>query len=104
MEIPENERAIIGEDLNGHVGRRRCGEERVHGQWSVGVAVAYDLTIVNTYFRKGEGHLITYKRGDRVSQIDYILCQRKYLQEMRNCKVINGKSVAQQHRLVVADC
>ncbi|KAG8234797.1 hypothetical protein J437_LFUL006630 [Ladona fulva] len=31
MEIPENERVIVGVDLNGHVGRRRCGEERVHG-------------------------------------------------------------------------
>ncbi|KAG8235719.1 hypothetical protein J437_LFUL016354 [Ladona fulva] len=67
-------------------------------------AVAYDLTIVNTCFRKGEGHLITYKSGDRVSQIDYILCWRKYLQEMRNCKVINGESLTKQHRLVVADC
>ncbi|KAG8229954.1 hypothetical protein J437_LFUL008527, partial [Ladona fulva] len=36
MEIPENERVIVGEDLNGHVGRRRCGEERAHGRWSVG--------------------------------------------------------------------
>ncbi|KAG8225450.1 hypothetical protein J437_LFUL004451 [Ladona fulva] len=115
MEIPENERVIIGADLNGHVGRRRCGEERADGRWSVGErnreeerimehAVAYDLTIVNTCFRKGEEHLITYKSGDRVSQIDYILCRRKYLQEMRNCKVINGESVTQQHRLVVADC
>ncbi|KAG8235651.1 hypothetical protein J437_LFUL013643 [Ladona fulva] len=115
MEIPENERVNVGADLNGHVGRRRCGEERAHGRWGVGErngegerimehAVAYDLTIVNTCFRKGEGHLITYKSGDRVSQIDYILCRRKYLQEMRNCKVINGESVMRQHRLVVADC
>ncbi|KAG8238007.1 hypothetical protein J437_LFUL017796 [Ladona fulva] len=76
MEIPENERVIVGADLNGHVGRKRCGEERVHGRWSVGEgeritehAVACDLTIVNTCFRKGEGHLITYKSGDRASQI-----------------------------------
>ncbi|KAG8239950.1 hypothetical protein J437_LFUL019506 [Ladona fulva] len=74
MEIPENERVIVGADFNGHVGRRRCGEERAHGRWSVGErngegerimehAMAYDLTIVNTCFRKGEGHLITCKRS-----------------------------------------
>ncbi|KAG8235812.1 hypothetical protein J437_LFUL014751 [Ladona fulva] len=51
MEIPENERIIVGADLNGH--------KKVHGRWSVGerngegdrimeYAVAYDLTIVNT--------------------------------------------------------
>ncbi|KAG8234965.1 hypothetical protein J437_LFUL010309, partial [Ladona fulva] len=56
MEIPENERVIVGADFNGHVGRRRCGEERAHGRWSVGErngegerimehAMAYDLTI-----------------------------------------------------------
>ncbi|XP_068234155.1 uncharacterized protein [Palaemon carinicauda] len=31
-------------------------------------------------------------------------CVRDHLMEVRNCKVINGESVAVQHRLVVIDC
>ncbi|KAG8235166.1 hypothetical protein J437_LFUL015206 [Ladona fulva] len=33
--IPEEERVFVGADLNGHVEKRRSGEERVHGDWSV---------------------------------------------------------------------
>ena len=112
--IPEGEKVIVGGDLNGHVGVNREGIERVHGGWGVGerneegervvdFAVAFDLAICNTFFQKRNAHLITYKSGGRESQIDYILCRRHHLKEIKNCKVINGESVAPQHRVVCVD-
>ncbi|KAG8231543.1 hypothetical protein J437_LFUL008085 [Ladona fulva] len=74
------------------------------GERIVEHAVAYDLAIANTWYRKRVSHLMTYKSGRNISQIDYIVYHRIHLKEVRNCKVINGESVAPQHRLLVADC
>ena len=78
--IPEGERVIVRGDLNGHVGISREAIERIHGGWGVGekneegervtdVAMAFDLSIVNTFFEKRPNHLVTYKSGGRQSQI-----------------------------------
>ena len=61
-------------------------------------AMAFDLLIVSTFFEKRPNHLVTYKSGGRESQIDFLMCRRQQLNEVNNCKVINGKSVAAQHR------
>ena len=113
-EIPAEERMIIGGDMNGHIGSNRLGIERVHGGWGVGVSnaegerlidcsVAFDLAIINTWFEKGVNQYITYKSGERESQIDFLMCRRTNLKEVKNCKVINGECVAAQHRMVVTD-
>ncbi|XP_068213433.1 uncharacterized protein [Palaemon carinicauda] len=60
--------------------------------------------MINTLFEKKINRLITYSSGGRESQIDKLLCKKDHLTEVRNCKVINGESVAAQHRLVVIDC
>ncbi|KAG8223660.1 hypothetical protein J437_LFUL001767 [Ladona fulva] len=97
--IPEEERVLVGADLNGQVRKRGSGEERVRGDWGdkergaegeriVEHAVANDFAI----------------SGRNICQIDYIMCRRKHLKEVRNCKVINGENVAPQHRLLVAGC
>ena len=112
--IPEGERVIVGGDLNGHVGISREAIERIHGGWGVGekneegervtdFAMAFDLSIVNTFFEKRPKHLVTYKSGGRQSQIDFLMCRRQQLNEVKNCKVINGESVAAQHRVLVLD-
>ncbi|XP_046988751.1 uncharacterized protein LOC124594424 [Schistocerca americana] len=112
--IPENERVIVGGDLNGHVGGRKGGEERWHGGWGYGerneegkkiveFEVAFDLVITNTYFQRKREKLITYRSGENKSQIDYILCIRKNSGEVRNTKVIYGEGIATQHKLTVAD-
>ena len=46
---------------------------------------------------------MTYKSGGRESQIDFLMCRRQQLYEVKNCKVINGESVAAQHRELVLD-
>jgi len=71
--ILQNEGLLIGGDFNGHIKSRGEGYEMVHGGLGYGVrnsgelsildfAVAYDLSIVNSYFRKREEHLVTFLR------------------------------------------
>jgi exonuclease III len=110
--IPGNEKAIIGGDLNGHVGTDRRGLERWHGGWGYGeknaegqrileFMIAQDMALINTYFKKEENKLVTYSSGGRSSQIDFIACRRRDLKEIQDCAVINGEEVASQHRLVL---
>ena len=112
--IPEGERVIVGGYLNGHVGISREAIERIHGGWGVGeknkegervtyFAMAFDLSIANTFFEKRPNHLVTYKSGGRESQIDFLMCIREHLNEVKNCKVINGDSVTAQHIVLVLD-
>ena len=44
---------------------------------------------------------MTYKRGGRSTQVDYIVCRWAYLKETGDCKVIAGDNVAKQQRLLV---
>ena len=67
------------------------------------VAQAYDLALVKAFSKKKEGHLITFKSGGNTSVIDYIAIRRDHLGRARNCKVIPGKSIATQHRLLISD-
>jgi len=79
--IPNNEEIFVGGDFNGHIGRKGDGYEMVHGGFGYGArnnrgvsmldfAVAYELSIVNSYFRKMEEHLVTLKSGNTSSQIN----------------------------------
>ena len=111
--VPREEWALIGGDLNGHVGQDRSGVERWHGGWSVGernaegqrildFMTAQDMVLLNTFFKKDENQLTTYKSGDRTSQIDFLACRRKNIRDAYDCRVINGENVVAQHRLVLA--
>jgi hypothetical protein len=66
-------------------------------------ALAYDLIIANTLFRKGVSHLITFSSGQHFSQIYFILARREDRHAFLDCKVIPGECVVPQHKLVVAD-
>ena len=112
--VPENERCIVGGDLNGHVGQDNRVIDRIHGgqgysernldgERIVDLAVSSDMALANTFFTKKQEHQITYKSGGRSSQIDYMLYRRKDLREVKDCKVIPGDHVCAQHRLVVMD-
>ncbi len=113
--ISQEERVIIGGDLNGHLGRERRTLLRVHGGWGIGelneegerimdFALANDMAMANTFFKKSAHQYVTYKSGGRESQIDFLLCRRNHLDELQNCKIIKGESIAAQHRIVVLDC
>jgi hypothetical protein len=61
--VPISEKLFIGRGLNGHVGSTRVGFDGVHGGFGYGsrnqegegifnFALAYDLIVANTLFRK----------------------------------------------------
>ena len=67
----------------------------------VDLAKRMDLAIVNTYFKTKHKHRVTYKSGGKNTQVDYVMCRRKNLKEMCDCKVMVNEGVAKQHCMVV---
>ena len=76
--IPISEKLFIGGDLNGHVGVTNIWFERMHGVFGYGsrnqegkdilsFALAYDLLIANTLFRRRESHLVIFSSGQHSS-------------------------------------
>jgi hypothetical protein len=112
--VPTNDKLFIGADLNCHVCSTNVGYELARGGFRYGsrhqegedildFAVAYNLVIANTFFRKRYSHFVTFSSGHRSSQIDFVLIRREHNQACLDCKVIHGESVVPQHNLVVAD-
>ena len=79
------------------------GEKNEEGERVTDFAMAFDLSIVITFFEKIPNYIVTCKSGGRESQIDFLMCRRQQLYEVKNCKVINGESVAAQHSVMVLD-
>jgi hypothetical protein len=109
-----SKKLFIGGDLNEHVGSTRVGFDGVHGDFGYGsrnqegegilnFALAYDLIVLNTIFRKRFSHLITFSNGQHCSQIDFILARREDRHACLDCKVMTEECVVPQHKLVVAD-
>ena len=102
--ISTEERIVLVADLNGHVGEGNIGNEEIMGRYGAGMVVDFgkrmDLAIVNTYFKKKDKHRVTYKSGGKSTQVDYVICRRRNLKEMCDCKVILNECVAKQHRMV----
>ena len=114
--IPASEFLIPCGDWNGHVGHAGTGYREVHGGMGYGrpkpdvvgerileYALAFDLLLGNTCFKKRDSHLITYKSGNIATQIDFILFHRTMRKLVTDVKVIPGKEVALQHQLLVCD-
>lgn len=112
--IPKDEKVFIGADLNGHVGTQNRGDKRWHGGRGYGArneqgheivrfAKAHGMAILNTFFKKHPRHLVTYSSGGRESQIDYHLCTDEVRKLVRDCKVILGEDVVDQHRLLLTE-
>ncbi|AQK49513.1 Retrovirus-related Pol polyprotein LINE-1 [Zea mays] len=112
--VPVGEKLFIGGDLNGHVGISSTSFEGVHGGFDFGTrnqegeeilnfALAYDMFIANTFFRKRTSHLVTFSSGQHTSQIDFVLLRKEDRHACLDCKVLPGECVVTQHKLVVAD-
>jgi hypothetical protein len=76
--VPSSVKLFIGGDFNGHVGTVRGRFERVNEGFGydeqnqerediLNFAIAYDLMIANTFFRKKKSHLITFSSGQHLS-------------------------------------
>ncbi|XP_071718203.1 uncharacterized protein [Rutidosis leptorrhynchoides] len=111
---PPNHRLLIGGDLNGHIGTDVEGYPGAHGGFGYGVrneegfsilefAVAHDLVVVNSFFKKTEAQLATFHSGGHSTQIDYLLLRKGDFRTCRDCKVLNELTCSSQHRLVVMD-
>ena len=86
---------IVAGDLNGHL----MGEKIADGTRILDFALAYNLRITNTWFKKPTSQLITYCSGPAKTQVDYIMCRKK-IAVAQNVKAI---PVGTQHKMVVAD-
>ncbi|XP_022007985.1 uncharacterized protein LOC110907294 [Helianthus annuus] len=112
--IRREERIFIGGDLNGHIGKDNDGYQSIH--WGSGFgernesgrnllefAVAHDLGILNSFFRKRDMHLITFSSGVQNTQMDYLLTRQVNGRWWKDCKVITGETTVIQHHLLVGD-
>ncbi|ONM20364.1 hypothetical protein ZEAMMB73_Zm00001d005126 [Zea mays] len=102
--VPVGKKLFIGGDLNGHVGTSSTSFEGVHGGFSFGTrnqegeeilnfALAYDMFITNTFFRKRKSHLVTFSSGQHTSQIDFVFLRKEDRHACLDCKVIPGECV-----------
>jgi len=64
------------------------GERNNGGVSVLGFAVAYELLVVNSYFKKNKDHLVTFKSGPNKRQIDYFLIRVANRRLCKDCKVI----------------
>jgi hypothetical protein len=110
--MPTGKKLFIGKDPHGHVGVTNVGFKRVHegfgyrsrsqeGADVLNFALAYNLLIANTHFKKTESHLVMFRNGQHSSQIDFILDRREDRHDCLDCKVIPRECVVPQHKLVV---
>ena len=107
--IPPQQKIVLGGDFNGHV-RKEAGQYAgFHGGFSFGelneegksilnFSMTYDFKIANTYFKKQEKHLITYKRGVASLQINFFLVWNTDKKIYKDCKVILGESLTNNIR------
>ena len=79
------------------------GDKNEAGMSLLDFAVAYDLILAKTYFKKRDEHLITFKSRSNKSQIDFFLTRKVDKIACKDCKVILGESLTSQHRIMVTD-
>ncbi|XP_071727516.1 uncharacterized protein [Rutidosis leptorrhynchoides] len=111
---PSDHSLLIGGDLNGHIGSDVEGYAGVHGGFGYGArneeglsilefAVAHDLAVVNSFFKKRDAQLATFHSGGHSTQIDYLLIRKGDLRTCGDCKVLTAWTCSSQHRLLVMD-
>ena len=114
--IPALEFLIPWSDWNGHVGSTCSCYIEVHGGYGYGkpdpnsegerileYALAYDLFLGYTCFKKCKSHLITNRSANTATQIDFVLFQKSLRKLVMNVKVVPGVEVSLQHHLLVCD-
>ena len=114
--IPKSEFFIPCGDWNGHLDPAGTEYREVHGGMGYGrpepdfegeiilkYALAFDLLLGNTCFKKYDSHLITYKSGNATILIDFILFPRAMRKLVTDVKFIPGEQVALQHQLLLCD-
>ena len=79
------------------------GERNAGGVSVLDFAMAFDLMVANSFFKKKEDHLVTFKSSSCKTQIDYFLTRKESRRSCKDCKVIPSEFLGTQHRLLVLD-
>jgi len=79
-------------------GKRNNGEVVI-----LDFVIAFDLIIVNSFFKKKMDHLVTFRSGSYKTHIDYFLIRANHRWMCKDCKVIPSEVLGTQHRLLVMD-
>jgi len=114
QDIPRSEKLFIGGNFNDHIGADSDGYDAVYGGFGLGerntggvsvldFTVAYELLVVNSYFKKKEDHLVNFKSDSFKTQIDYFLMRADSRRSYKDCKMIPSEYLGTQHRLLVLD-
>ncbi|XP_057533287.1 uncharacterized protein LOC130811123 [Amaranthus tricolor] len=110
--IPEDEKVFLEGDFNGHIDKDADNYNSVHGGFGLRArnesgenllefALAKELVIANSIFKKKDEHLTTYKRSGHATQVDYLLVHKGDRASCLDCKVVLGTEMPTQHRLLV---
>ena len=78
-------------------------ERSIGGVSVLDFAVAYDLLVANSFFKKKEDHLVTFRSSPIKNQIDYFLIRADSRRLYKDCKMIPNEYLGTQHRLLVLD-
>ena len=76
-------------------------EPDVEGDKTLEYVLAFNLHLGNTWSKKRDSHLITYKSGKVAAQIDFILFHRTMRNFVTDVKMIPGEEEALQYQLLV---
>ena len=79
-------------------GERNRDSERI-----LEFADSLDMVAGNTFFKKDDEKLITYKSGNCATVIDYVVVQKEVMKKVKDIKVIPGEECFSQHRLLIMD-
>ena len=64
-------------------------------------AMAMDLVVCNTFFKKEVCKKVTFESGENRSEVDFILVRRKDKSSVKDVTVINGETCVTQHKLLL---
>ena len=91
--VSKQYRIVLGANLNGHVGEENIGDGEIMGRYGAGTrnkeksmvvdfVKRMNLGLVNTYFKKKDKRMGTYKSGKKSTQVDYVMYRRKSLKKI----------------------
>ncbi|XP_071708790.1 uncharacterized protein [Rutidosis leptorrhynchoides] len=96
-------RRAEAEGYEGAHGGFGFGPRNEEGSSILEFAIAHEMVVANSFFKKRDAQLATFHSGGRSTQIDFLLLRKGELRTCRDCKVLPALTCSSQHRLLVMD-